>query len=292
MKTKNIKMGVAVLAAVVVLFIVGILVSREKEPVKERKVTGNMKEIYLAGGCFWGMEILMSSLPGVIDAENGYANGNSEKVPTYEDVSNGNTGYRETVKVEYNPDVIDLEALLYAYFYVIDTTVENQQGNDIGSQYQTGIYYTDDKAREIVEKAIAVEKLSGDPFKVEFGPLVNYYKAEDYHQDYLDKNPNGYCHITRPSIEEVVEKVKERQKLTAQQIQVTKNNGTERLFDNEYWDNKDRGIYVDVASGQPLFSSKDKFDSSCGWPSFSKSLDDNAVKEKSDTSHNMNRIEV
>ena len=157
--------------------------------------------IYLAGGCFWGMEQLMQSIPGVIDAQSGYANGTCEADANYPTVYKGNTGFRETVRVEYDPDQVSLDALLLAYFYVIDPTVENQQGNDRGSQYQTGVYYTNDKAKETVERIAEIERSHNEKFFVEIGPLKNYYPAEDYHQDYLEKNPGGYCHIPKAKME-------------------------------------------------------------------------------------------
>ena len=134
--------------------------------------------IYLAGGCFWGMEQLMQSIPGVIDAQSGYANGTCEADANYPTVYKGNTGFRETVRVEYDPDQVSLDALLLAYFYVIDPTVENRQGNDRGSQYQTGVYYTNDKAKETVERIAEIERSHNEKFFVEIGPLKNYYPAE------------------------------------------------------------------------------------------------------------------
>ena len=139
--------------------------------------------IYLAGGCFWGMEQLMQSIPGVIDAQSGYANGTCEADATYQTVCKGDTGFRETVRVEYDPEQVSLDALLLAYFYVIDPTVQNRQGNDRGSQYQTGVYYTNDKARETVERIADIERGRSEKFFVEFGPLRNYYHAEEYHQN-------------------------------------------------------------------------------------------------------------
>ena len=151
--------------------------------------------IYLAGGCFWGVEHLMQSIPGVIDARSGYANGTGEEDADYKTVCTGKTGFRETVRVEYDPAQVSLEALLMAYFYVIDPTVQNRQGGDVGTQDQTGIYYTDDHAKETVERIAAIERSSGTPFYVEIGPLRNFFSAEEYHQNYLEKNPDGYCHI-------------------------------------------------------------------------------------------------
>ena len=143
--------------------------------------------IYLAGGCFWGMEQLMQSIPGVIDAESGYANGTCEADADYKTVCKGETGFRETVRVEYDPEQVSLDALLLAYFYVIDPTVENRQGNDRGSQYQTGVYYTNESAKETVERIAEIERGRSEKFFVEIGPLKNYYPAEEYHQNYLEK---------------------------------------------------------------------------------------------------------
>ena len=157
--------------------------------------------IYLAGGCFWGLEHLMQSIPGVIDAKSGYANGTCRADADYETVCKGDTGFRETVRVEYDPEKISLDALLLAYFYVIDPTVQNQQGNDVGSQYQTGIFYTNDMAKETAQRIYDIEKSRRTRFFVEFGPLINFFSAEEYHQNYLEKNPDGYCHIPLAEIE-------------------------------------------------------------------------------------------
>ncbi len=260
--------------------------------------------IYLAGGCFWGMEKLMQSLPGVTDAVSGYANGTCAADANYPTVCGGQTGFRETVRVEYDPARTSLDALLLAYFYVIDPSVEDRQGNDAGSQYQTGIYYTNDVAGAAVERIAALESSRVEKFAVEIGPLRNFYPAEEYHQDYLSKNPGGYCHIPTEEIEllsrltidpgdyrrpadEVI-----REKLTDEQYRVTQENGTERPYANEYWDFHGRGIYVDVVTGEPLFSSLDKFDSSCGWPAFSAPIEAPAVVEEEDDSHGMTRTEV
>ena len=260
--------------------------------------------IYLAGGCFWGLEHLMQSIPGVIDAQSGYANGTGSYDANYQMVCAGHTGFRETVRVEYDPDQVSLDALLLAYFYVIDPTVKNQQGHDIGTQYQTGVYYTNEKARETVERIAEIERSRSRIFHVEIGPLLNYYPAEEYHQNYLEKNPGGYCHIPmeemklfsslridpgdyrKPAAEAI------RDKLTAEQYTVTQENGTERPFANEFWDQFEKGIYVDIVTGEPLFSSADKFESSCGWPAFTKPIEGPAVIARRDNSYGMQRIEV
>lgn len=160
-------------------------------------ISENENVIYFAGGCFWGVEHLMQSIPGVIDARSGYANGTGEKDADYKTVCTGKTGFRETVRVEYDPEKVSLENLLLAYFYIVDPTVQNRQGEDIGTQYQTGIYYTNDHAGETVERIAEIEKSGCSPFYVEIGPLRNFYPAEEYHQNYLEKNPGGYCHIPR-----------------------------------------------------------------------------------------------
>ena len=260
--------------------------------------------IYLAGGCFWGMEQLMQSIPGVIDAQSGYANGTCAADADYRTVCGGGTGFRETVRVEYDPERVSLDALLLAYFYVIDPTVRDRQGNDVGSQYQTGIYYTNDNARETVERIAQIERGRSDKFFVEIGPLKNYYPAEEYHQDYLEKNPGGYCHIPREEME-LFSKLRIdpgdykkpaaqaiRDRLTDEQYRVTQESGTERAFTGEYWDKFEMGIYVDAVTGEPLFSSTDKYESSCGWPAFTRPIEAPAVVELNDDSLGIRRTEV
>ena len=154
-----------------------------------------MKEIYLAGGCFWGVEAYYKRIDGVVDTEVGYANSRL-KSPSYKEVCTGRTDAAETVKIVYDEEKITLEDILKALFKVIDPTLINRQGPDIGSQYRSGIYYTDEGDRETIEKFI--ENVKGDykmPIATEVMKLENFYEAEDYHQDYLDKNPDGYCHI-------------------------------------------------------------------------------------------------
>jgi len=260
--------------------------------------------IYLAGGCFWGIEHLMQSIPGVIDAQSGYANGRRAEDANYQTICDTDTGFRETVRVEYDPEQVSLDALLMAYFYVIDPTVVNRQGNDIGTQYQTGVYYTNDKAKATVERIAEIERSRSPEFYVEIGPLLNYYPAEEYHQNYLANNPLGYCHIPREEIElfsalridpgDYQKPAEEaiRDKLTAEQYDVTQESGTEYPFRNEFWNQFEKGIYVDIVTGEPLFSSTDKFESSCGWPAFSKPIEEPSIVELVDTSHGMVRTEV
>ena len=162
-----------------------------------------MKEIYFAAGCFWGTEKLFAGLPGVLDTECGYANGDPSIEPDYQRVCVGDTGYRETVRVRYEPEKISLEQLLKAYFYVLDPTVQNQQGHDIGTQYQTGIYWTEAETEAAVQAYVAEERKKYERFFVELKPLSVFHPAEEYHQNYLDKNPGGYCHIPVWAFDEV-----------------------------------------------------------------------------------------
>lgn len=154
-----------------------------------------MKEIYLAGGCFWGTEHYLKQIRGVVSTAVGYANGNGVN-PTYEEVYTDTTGFVECVQVVYDPSVLSLERVVELYFHSIDPLSLNQQGNDIGTRYRTGIYYTDEEDRATIERVYrAVEREVGEPIVVELEPLHNFYDAEEYHQDYLDKNPAGYCHL-------------------------------------------------------------------------------------------------
>lgn len=161
----------------------------------------NLKEIYLAGGCFWGTEHYFKQIDGVVDTEVGYANGITEN-PTYKDVCTDKTGFAETVHVTYNPDKVSLKFLLEMYFKAIDPTSINQQGHDTGTQYRTGVYYTDSTDEATISKVFDEEqKHIQGKIVVENLPLKNFYKAEDYHQDYLDKNPDGYCHLPQSLFE-------------------------------------------------------------------------------------------
>lgn len=175
------------------------IVAKQKEMNLEGK---NIKEIYFAGGCFWGTEHLFQQIRGVVATEVGYANGKI-KNPTYEQVISHTTGFTETVKVKYDVDQVDLKLLIDLYFKSIDPTTLNRQGNDVGDNYRSGIYFTDKETEATVKSE--VQKLAANykkPVVVETVNLKNFYKAEDYHQDYLDKNPGGYCHIEPGIFEE------------------------------------------------------------------------------------------
>ncbi|MGM9941500.1 MAG: peptide-methionine (S)-S-oxide reductase MsrA [Bulleidia sp.] len=158
--------------------------------------------IYLAGGCFWGMERVFQMLDGVVNTTVGYVNGNIPH-PSYEDIIRNETGYRECVRVIYDTEQIDLSTILKAYFLCIDPTVQNRQKEDIGSQYQTGIYYRNPSRLPEIETVYNSEKQNHDAFFVELGRLQCFYEAEEYHQNYLIRHPDGYCHITPVDLEKV-----------------------------------------------------------------------------------------
>ena len=265
-----------------------------------------VKVIHLAGGCFWGLEAYMQKLNGVEDAISGYANGKTEN-PSYYDLKT--SGHAETVKVVYNPDIISLEDILAHYLRVVNPVSVNKQGNDVGTQYRTGIYYTDEADKTIIENILAKEQTKHDkPIAIEVEPLKQFYDAEEYHQDYLEKNPGGYCHIDLSLADKPLDKDEEpvidssryikpsdeelKKNLTDIQYDVTQNSATERAFSHEYHDSFKRGIYVDITTKEPLFSSTDKFESGCGWPSFSKPISKDVVKYFEDNSHFMHRTEV
>lgn len=264
----------------------------------------DLKEIYLAGGCFWGVEAYLARVPGVADASVGYANGTTEN-PTYQDVVYNDTGHAETVRVLYDPERIKLADLLRAYFKIIDPLSVNRQGNDRGTQYRTGIYYLDTDDLPAIETVVAeTEHQYGAKLATEVLPLENYYPAEDYHQDYLEKNPDGYCHVDFSTLEPASDVTVDpglyqkpddatlRATLSEEQYAVTQKSDTERAFTNAYWDLFDPGLYVDVVTGEPLFSSRDKFESGCGWPSFTQPIVPEVVTYHEDSSFGMVRTEV
>lgn len=257
------------------------------------------REIYFAGGCFWGVERYFSLVPGVENTEVGFVNGITED-PTYEAVHTGDTGYAEAVKVCYDPKKILLEQLLELFFDIIDPTSVNRQGDDVGAQYRTGIYYLDPADQNVILEALRrLQEECDKSVAVECAEVKSYYPAGEDHQKYLEKNPGGYCHIDpskfskakrsnfyRASDEEL------KSSLTEIQYRVTRENDTEAPFENEYFDTDERGIYVDITTGEPLFSSQDKFDSGCGWPSFSKPVSSEIIEEREDLSYNRRRTEV
>ena len=261
----------------------------------------DMKTIYLAGGCFWGVQKFFDQFDGVITTEVGYANG-PEEAPSYQDVCQS-SGHAETVKIVYDESRITLTDLLNYYFMVIDPLSINKQGNDAGIQYRTGIYYTDEEQLSEARQVYAAEEeKAGASLAVELEPLQNFFTAEEYHQKYLVKNPGGYCHIPRAMFElektadrneEIFETPGElRARIGDLVYEVTQNAATERAFTGEYDEFFEKGLYVDIVSGEPLFTSMDKYNSGCGWPAFTKPVSEDAVKENTDTSYGMLRTEV
>lgn len=257
------------------------------------------KQIFFAGGCFWGTEHLFSLVEGVISTEAGYANSLTPD-PSYEMVCSGSTGAAETVRVEYDDTEVGLTDLLSIYFRSIDPTSVNRQGNDRGTQYRTGIYYTSSADVPVIEAFVAaVQRRYSEPLAVEVKPLENFYPAELYHQQYLYKNPAGYCHINPELFAEVrnrearrTDKAELRSRLTPLQWEVTQNGATERPFVNEYDHEFRRGIYVDITDGTPLFVSSNKYNSGCGWPAFTRPIEPSLISEHTDTSFGRVRTEV
>lgn len=263
--------------------------------------------IYFAGGCFWGTARLFSLVPGVESAIAGYAN-SAVAAPTYQQVCTGRTGAAETVKVDYDPECVSLDSLIELYIASIDPVSVNRQGNDRGTQYRTGIYYTDAASEAVVESAMAdLDRRLGGRNAVEHRRLENFYPAEEYHQDYLAKNPGGYCHVN-PALFQRARNMKcdskrrrafirpddatLRRQLTPLQWEVTQNAATEAPYSNEYDRQFSPGIYVDITTGEPLFISADKYDSGCGWPAFTRPVSDDVIAETVDRSHGMVRTEV
>ena len=258
-----------------------------------------MAEIYLAGGCFWGLEEYFSRISGVLKTSVGYANGQVETT-NYQLIKE--TDHAETVQVVYDEKVVSLREVLLYYFRVIDPLSVNQQGNDRGRQYRTGIYYLEEADLPTINTVVREQELLiGRKIAVEVEKLRHYILAEDYHQDYLKKNPGGYCHIDvrdaeKPLIDAAnYEKPSQavlKEKLSEESYRVTQEAATEAPFSNAYDQTFEEGIYVDITTGEPLFFAKDKFASGCGWPSFIRPISKELIHYYQDLSHGMERIEV
>lgn len=264
-----------------------------------QKRSDDLKEIYLAGGCFWGMEGYFKKVRGVEETNVGYANGNAEST-TYRDLHE--TDHAETLEIIYNENVVSLQELLVRFFSIIEPTSINKQGNDTGRQYRTGVYYRDDAIRPKIDAFFAsMQKKIKGKIAVEVLPLQHFILAEEYHQDYLDKNPNGYCHINLSRADEPIfahlktksiPKDKLKDELNELQYRVTQNKDTEKPFSSEYDKFDEKGIYVDIVTGKALFASQDKYDAGCGWPSFTKPITTDALDYIEDNSFGMQRVEV
>lgn len=283
----------------------------------------------LAGGCFWCTESDMEKLPGVVNVVSGYAGGNVDN-PTYKQVSSGKTGHIEVIQVTFDPKIVSYEQVLDQFFRHIDPTDDQGSFVDRGSQYRPAIFYHNAEQLDVAERfMMEIDQLGifKKPLKTELIEFKKFWPAEDYHQDYYKKSKvrynyyryasgrdqyldeifgadrnekpktlrqlidekNGQANVkayVRPSDDQI------RAKLTSLQYKVTQHEGTERPFDNEYWDNKEEGIYVDIVSGEPLFSSTDKYKSGTGWPSFTKPIDSSYIVTKDDTKLFYTRTEV
>jgi len=287
---------------------------------REEKMTKDGKALpkaTFAGGCFWCMEADFEKLPGVVQVISGYTGGYKEN-PTYKEVSAGTTGHVEAIQVSYDPSRTTFEELLQVFWRTIDPTDSAGQFVDRGGQYRSAIFYHDEEQKRSAEKSKELLEKSGifdKPIVTEIKKYTRFYAAEDYHQDYYKKNPLRYKYYrfgsgrdqflekmwadqmktSKSGNEGTYKKPDEatrRQKLTPLQYEVTQKEGTEPPFQNEYWDNKEEGIYVDILSGEPLFSSKDKFDSGTGWPSFTRPLEPQNIIEKEDRRLFLKRTEV
>ncbi len=270
-----------------------------------------------AGGCFWCMEPPFRKLNGVVDVISGYTGGDTEN-PTYEQVTAGGTGHIEAVEIIYDESLISYESLLEVYWRQINPTDDGGQFVDRGYSYTSAIFYHDEVQRELAESSKEALKASNrfdEPLVTPIREAMTFYRAEEYHQNYAEKNPLRYNFYTRnsgrdefldgvwgeereyevpnktngfvkPSEEEL------REMLTPMQYRVTQEDGTEPAFNNKYWDNYEDGIYVDIVSGEPLFSSQDMFDSKTGWPSFTRPLVEENIVEREDRKFLMVRTEV
>ncbi len=271
-----------------------------------------------AGGCFWCLESDFEKIDGVVKVVAGYTGGSLEN-PTYHQVLRGAGGHREAVQVFYDPGRITYARLLEHFWRMIDPTDDGGQFADRGPQYSPAIFYHDRSQKKLAEESrrrLGQSGMFNRPIATRVLPFEKFYPAEDYHQGYCHKNPYRYKlyrhhsgrdefiretwghpgrslsaggndkHYRKPPPEKI------KSMLTPLQYEVTQQNGTEPPFDNQYWDNKEEGIYVDIVSGEPLFSSRDKFDSGTGWPSFTRPIAAAAVVELADNSLGMLRTEV
>jgi peptide methionine sulfoxide reductase msrA/msrB len=281
------------------------------------KDESTFKVATFAGGCFWCTESDFEKVPGVVKVISGYTGGHKEN-PTYEEVSSGSTGHVEAIQVYYDPTKVTYTELLDYFWRHIDPTDSGGQFVDRGSQYRSVIFYHDEEQKKLAEKSKEDLSKSGKfdkPIVTEILKFTKFYPAEEYHQDYYKKNPIRYRYYrfasgrdqflkkewgddtgipkhedktayTRPDDATL------KKELTPLQYDVTQKDGTEPAFQNEYWNNHQEGIYVDIVSGEPLFSSLDKYDSGTGWPSFTKPLEPGNIVEKQDRSFFMTRVEV
>lgn len=262
----------------------------------------NYEKATFAGGCFWCMVKPFDEQPGIIEVVSGYTGGTTEN-PTYEEVCSDTTGHYEAVQITYDPEVFPYEKLVELFWQQIDPTDEGGQFYDRGHSYKTGIFYHTEEQRRIAmesKQKLAESGIFSKPIATEILPAKDFYRAEEYHQDYYKKKPEHYKRYRKGSGRDTFirkhwagkEFEEAKKNLSPIQYKVTQENGTEPPFQNEFWNNMKEGIYVDIVSGKPLFSSKDQYDAGCGWPSFTKAIDAEEIVEELDTSHGMIRTEV
>ncbi|MBU8906331.1 peptide-methionine (S)-S-oxide reductase MsrA [Desertibacillus haloalkaliphilus] len=262
-----------------------------------------LEKATFAGGCFWCMVKPFDEFPGINKVASGYSGGFKEN-PSYEEVVSGTTGHREVVQITFDPTIFPYGKLLDIFWKNIDPTDEGGQFFDRGEQYKTAIYYHNDEQKEIAEESkreLEESKKFSEPIVTDILPAKTFYPAEENHQDYYKKNAFHYNRYYEGSgrkafIESTWRVDKDpkqlKEKLTPIQYEVTQNNGTERPFENEFYNNRQEGIYVDIVSGEPLFSSRDQYDAGCGWPSFTRPISHYHITDKLDRSHGMVRTEV
>lgn len=332
MPLKNIL--ILITPVLVLVILMGVLVMKNKNntigsntTTQQKQIPDNAQTVYFAGGCFWCTEAIYQETPGVVDAISGFV-GDGKK-PTYTQVSSGDTKFRESVKVVYDPDKITYRKLVELFFKSIDPTDSEGQFFDKGFQYTTAIYYSTDEQKQVAEDYIKYLDESGiyeKPVVTKVEPFIQFFEAEEYHQDFykksseyykqyeknsgkvdyreyikqkfleLDKQANtgnnedmdnkDFSNYVKPSDDQI------KAQLTDLQYKVTQKEATEKAFDNEYWDNHEEGIYVDILSGEPLFSSTQKYDSGTGWPSFFDVLDKKYIVEKTDYKLFIKRTEI
>ncbi|NIK69626.1 peptide-methionine (R)-S-oxide reductase MsrB [Paenibacillus sp. BK720] len=266
-------------------------------------MTTAVEQAMFAGGCFWCMVSPFEETPGILSVVSGYSGGHKAN-PTYEEVCSETTGHAEVVHITFDPSIYSYEKLLDVFWHQIDPTDAGGQFHDRGESYRTAIFYYNEEQRQKAEASKAALAASGrfdKPIVTAIEPAKEFYPAEDYHQGYHRTNPLRYKMYRKGSGRDAFinkhwtvkkDEGELRSLLTPLQYEVTQNNATERPFTGEFWDHKEEGLYVDIVSGEPLFTSREKYDSGCGWPSFTKPVKEAAITEVLDTSHFMVRTEV
>lgn len=321
---KNIQLIISAGGVILILLLLSNLGSKESVIKDKIEYSGDMEIITLAGGCFWCIEAPLQETEGVIDVVSGYSGGLEENA-NYLEVIQGDTRHRESVQVIYDPSIIKTEEIISIFWNQIDPTDDEGQFADRGYQYTTAIFYHNDNQKKVAEDSLRKLEESGifdSPIVTEIIEFESFFKAEEYHQDYYKKSSDNYKRYKEGSgrtdfidsewakdaaikfLKEAKESERGEYEYTEEEIEellnnldplayhVVSENGTETPFDNAYWDNKAEGIYVDVVSGEPLFSSTHKYDSGTGWPTFWRSIDDESIELLDDNSLSQKRTEV